>query len=65
MAKGSSGRIVVEINPELKQELYEALGAEGMNLKQWFLDNVERFLDGRGNPTLPLFSEQELSERNQ
>ncbi len=63
MAKGSSGRIVIEIDPGLKQELYNALGDEGMNLKQWFLDNVGRFLEGRGNHTLPLFSHQELGER--
>ncbi|MCF6363478.1 MAG: hypothetical protein L3J88_09065 [Gammaproteobacteria bacterium] len=63
MAKGTSGRIVVEIDPGLKQELYDALGDEGMNLKQWFLENVGRFLEGRGHPTLPLFSSQELGER--
>ncbi len=64
MAKGSSGRIVVEIDPQLKQELYDALGSEGMNLKQWFLDNVGKFLEERGNPTLPLFPSQELGEGN-
>jgi len=63
MAKGTSGRIVVEIDPELKQELYDALGDEGMNLKQWFLNNVGLFLEERGNSTLPLFSSQELGER--
>ena len=63
MAKGTSGRIVVEIDPELKQELYDALGDEGMNLKQWFLNNVGLFLEGRGDSTLPLFSSQELGER--
>ncbi len=41
MAKGNSGRIVVEIDPELKNELYDALGEQGLNLKQWFLENVE------------------------
>ncbi len=63
MAKGTSGRIVVEIDPGLKQELYDALGDEGMNLKQWFLENVGQFLEGRDNLTLPLFSSQELGER--
>jgi len=58
MAKGNSGRIVIEIDPEVKQELYKALGSEGLNLKQWFLENVDHFLEERGNPTLPLFSEQ-------
>ncbi len=33
MAKGTSRCIVIEIDPGLKQELYAALGDEGMNLK--------------------------------
>lgn len=56
MAKGSSGRIVIEIDPVIKQELYQALGDEGLNLKQWFLRNVTEFLDHRMQPELPLFN---------
>ena len=56
MAKGSSGRLVIEIDPELKQELYHALGEENLNLKQWFLGNVTNFLDHRNQPELPLFN---------
>jgi hypothetical protein len=62
MAKGNSGRIVVEIDPELKQELYEALGEQGLNLKQWFLENVDELLSERIQPSLPLFSSSELSK---
>lgn len=60
MAKGNSGRIVIEIDPEVKQELYKALGSEGLNLKQWFLENVDRFLEERDNPNLPLFVGQNV-----
>ena len=60
MAKGTSGRIVVEIDPDLKRELYQALGAEGMNLKQWFLENVDGFLKCRIQPDLPLGRSSEL-----
>lgn len=56
MAKGNSGRLVIEIDPDLKQELYQALGDEGLNLKQWFLRNVADFLDHRIQPELPLFN---------
>lgn len=56
MAKGSSGRLVIEIDPGLKQELYQALGDEGLNLKQWFLGNVADYLDRRVQPELPLFN---------
>lgn len=62
MAKGNSGRIVVEIDPELKNELYDALGEQGLNLKQWFLDNVDDFLSERIQPTLPLFTNNKLSK---
>ena len=54
MAKGSSGRVVIEIDPTVKEELYGALGDEGLNLKQWFLSNVEAYLKGRNQTLLPL-----------
>ena len=44
MTVGKSGRIVIEINPNLKQELYKSLGAENSNLRSWFLDNVDKYL---------------------
>lgn len=47
MAKGNSGRLVIEIDPDLKEDLYKALGEEGINLKQWFLGNVSTYLDSR------------------
>lgn len=62
MAKGSSGRLVIEIDPDLKQELYQALGEEGLNLKQWFLRNVADFLDNRTQPELPLFNNLDYSK---
>ena len=62
MAKGSSGRLVIEIDPDLKKELYQALGDEGLNLKQWFLGNVADYLDSRVQPELPLFNDLEYSK---
>jgi hypothetical protein len=44
MAVGASGRIVIEIEPELKRQLYEALEKEGLTLKEWFLHNAKQFL---------------------
>jgi len=61
MAVGSSGRIVIEIDPELKQELYSALSENGVNLKQWFLENAHQFLDERLQPTLPIFKHSQTS----
>ena len=58
MAKGSSGRIVIEIDPDLKQELYDALDKEDLKLKQWFLKNVETYLQDRSQLSLLLMDEQ-------
>ena len=54
MSIGNSGRIVIEVDPELKQQLYEALGKEQMTLKSWFLDNAEEFLSTRSQMRLEL-----------
>ncbi|WP_284455273.1 hypothetical protein [Alloalcanivorax xenomutans] len=52
MAKGNSGRLVIEIDPELKQELYRVLEKEGLSLKAFFLGNVEQLLTEKGQPEL-------------
>jgi len=53
---GQSGRIVIEIDPGIKQALYEALSAEGLTLKDWFLGQADEFL--RNRQQLPIdFSE--------
>ena len=54
MPVGRSGRIVVEIDPELKQDLYAALDQDGISLKQWFLANACEYLRDRGQLTLDL-----------
>ena len=52
MARGQSGRIVVEVDPRLKLELYTALTARGLTLKAWFLEEAERFLEAQRQPSL-------------
>jgi hypothetical protein len=54
MPVGQSGRLVIEIDPELKKELYAALEEDGVNLKQWFLARVQERLQDRKQLTLPL-----------
>lgn len=44
MPRGNSGRIVLEVDPELKAQLYAALGREGRTLKDWFLEQAEQYL---------------------
>lgn len=36
MDQGSSGRIVVDLDPEFKKEVYSALALRGSTLKEWF-----------------------------
>lgn len=55
MAIGSSGRVVVEIDPDLKKELHTALREEGRNLKDWMIEHAEDYLQSRKQPSLPLF----------
>jgi len=44
MPRGSSGRIVLEVDPELKDELYAALQQDGLTLKDWFLGRARQYL---------------------
>ncbi len=44
MSIGTSGRIVIEIEPESKRQLYAALARDGLTLKDWFLRNVEHYM---------------------
>jgi len=52
MAKGTSGRLVIEVDPELKNELYQALEKEGLTLKKWFLMNTDQFLKNKSQLNL-------------
>jgi hypothetical protein len=54
MPVGRSGRIVIEIDPEQKQELYAALEKDGTSMKHWFLERVGEYLQDRGQLSLPL-----------
>ena len=52
MARGESGRIVLEIDPAEKQELYNAVTRDGMTLKDWFLRRATEYLRERGQGQL-------------
>ncbi len=48
MSVGTSGRIVVEIDPGVKRDLYTALSREGKTLKGWFLSRAEEYICDSG-----------------
>ena len=49
MAKGQSGRIVVEVDPALKRELYGALAMDASTLKDWFIEQAIKYLEENQN----------------
>ncbi len=65
MGIGNSGRVVIEIEPELKRELHTVLRLEGTNLKAWFLAHVEELLAEKGQKSLPFEDSQQAKEANQ
>ncbi len=44
MAKSESGRIVLEVEPELKRALYSILAMEQKTLKDWFVDKAQKHI---------------------
>ena len=44
MARGKSGRIVIEADPKLKSELYQALSKKNLTLKEWFLEQAKEYI---------------------
>ncbi len=44
MARGPSGRLVLEVDPELKRHLHAQVALEGKTLKDWFLEAADAYL---------------------
>ena len=47
-----SGRLVVDIDPELKLALHAALAAEGLSLKDWVVKRANDYIEERSQPRL-------------
>ena len=45
MAKGQSGRVVLELEPSLKRQLYSALTLKDSTLKNWLIVRIENYLE--------------------
>jgi hypothetical protein len=45
MSIGSSGRIVIEVAPDVKRQLYSTLAREGITLKEWFLREAHGYME--------------------
>ena len=62
MARGESGRIVLEIDPSQKNDLYSALTKDGLTLKDWFLRQAAQYLRDRSQ--MPLFSSSVVADES-
>jgi hypothetical protein len=58
MAQGSSGRIVVDLDPEFKKEVYSALALRGSTLKEWFTQAARGLCEDTHQPQLWNLAEQ-------
>lgn len=64
MSIGKSGRVVIEIEPDFKRQLYAALARDGLTLKSWFLSNAQSYMAadrGRTVVTQPVTATPERS----
>lgn len=52
MSRGSSGRVVIEVGATLKNRLYHVLEAQGLTLKDWFIQAAEEHIDQFEQPSL-------------
>lgn len=44
MPKGQSGRVVIEVDPNLKRHIYSALAIKNLTLKEWFVGEATRYV---------------------
>lgn len=57
MVRGSSGHMIIEVDPSLKRALHARLISNGRSLKDWFLECAEPYLDP-AQKSLPLDLEE-------
>ena len=58
MPTGPSGRIVVDVDPEFKKQLYSVLHAQGSTLKDWFIRTGRNYCEEIQQPPLLRVAEQ-------
>jgi len=65
MARGKSGRVVLEIDPELKRQLYASLEGRQETMKEWFIKEAEGLIYGDKQPSLFDASDKQPKETNE
>ena len=51
--KHVSGRVVIEVDPDLKRKLYSTLAIDNSTLKEWFISAATAYIAEHEQPTLP------------
>lgn len=65
MGIGNSGRVVVEVDPNLKRELHATLMRDGLTLKDWFVKSAEVYLLHQTQMSLSLNNQEEKETENE
>ena len=52
MPQGTSGRVVIDLDPEFKEKLYSVLKDNGLSMKEWFLQHATAYCDSHLEPQL-------------
>ena len=65
MARGKSGRVVLEIDPELKRQIYASLENRQETMKEWFIKEAESLIYGDKQSSLFDASGEQIKETNE
>lgn len=58
MPQGKSGRIIIDVDPKFKEEVYQAVHVLGFDsMKEWFVQQAERVCEESKQPLLDFASE--------
>ena len=49
---GDSGRVVIDVDPDLKRQLYSHLALSGHNMKVWFAEAAKKYIADSNQPSL-------------
>jgi len=61
MAHGKSGKIIIEVDPAFKEQLYATLKDQGSTMKDWFLKQAHTLCDEHRQPSLQLVAEDQAA----
>lgn len=63
MARGESGKIVIEVDPKFKKDLYKVLSIKDLTMKDWFVQQAEEFMENADQ--LILFPKPKTAKANE